>query len=338
MTHEFVDIVKQAVLHQEKGLKNVLATVVHLEGSSYRKPGVRMLICEDGKMVGAVSGGCVEKEVKLRAQSVFKDGIAKVITYDGRYRLGCEGILYVLIEPFHVVNDFINDFEKRLSDREEFAIHSSFVAEDEAKGDYGSTITFQNDKQYTFNEKLEFSSDLQKFSQKLKPLTRLLIVGGEHDAVKLTSVSSLLGWEVDVITSIKDPKSKTDFPGANTVTASTPEIVDLNIDSDTVVVLMTHNYVQDLRYLLKIINFNPMYIGILGSTKRRDQLENDLFHYKEDVSEELLDKIYSPAGLHIGAITPEEIAVSIVAEILAVIRKKEPYSLRKIKGKIHLQK
>ncbi|SNR17003.1 XdhC family protein [Tenacibaculum jejuense] len=338
MTYEFVDIVKQAVLHQEKGLKNVLATVVHLEGSSYRKPGVRMLICEDGKMIGAVSGGCVEKEVKLRAQSVFKDGIAKVITYDGRYRLGCEGILYILIEPFHVSNDFTNALEKRLSDREEFTIHSSFVAEDEAKGDYGSTITFQNDKQYTFNGKLEFSSDLQKFSQKLKPLTKLLIVGGEHDAVKLTSVSSLLGWEVDVITSIKDPKSKTDFPGANTVTASTPEIVDLTIDSDTVVVLMTHNYVQDLKYLLKIINFNPMYIGVLGSTKRRDQLENDLFHYKEDVSEELLDKIYSPAGLHIGAITPEEIAVSIVAEILAVIRKKEPYSLRKIKGKIHLQK
>ncbi|WP_442265539.1 XdhC family protein [Tenacibaculum sp. ZS6-P6] len=338
MTHEFVDIVKQAVLHQEKGLKNVLATVVHLEGSSYRKPGVRMLICEDGKMVGAVSGGCVEKEVKLRAQSVFKDGIAKVITYDGRYRLGCEGILYILIEPFYVSNDFINDFEKSLSDREEFTIHSSFVAEDDVKGDYGSNIAFQNDKQYTFNEKLEFSNDLQKFSQKLKPLTKLLIIGGEHDAVKLTSVSSLLGWEVDVITSIKDPKSKTDFPEANKVTASTPEIVDLNIDSDTVVVLMTHNYVQDLKYLLKIINFNPMYIGILGSTKRRDQLENDLFHYKEDVSEELLDKIYSPAGLHIGAITPEEIAVSIVAEILSVIRKKEPYSLRKIKGKIHLQK
>ncbi len=338
MTHEFVDIVKQAVLHQEKGLKNVLATVVHLEGSSYRKPGVRMLICEDGKMIGTVSGGCVEKEVKLRAQSVFKDGIAKVITYDGRYRLGCEGVLYILIEPFYVSNDFINDFEKRLSDREAFTIHASFVAEDESKGDYGSTITFQNDKQYTFGEKLEFSNDLQKFSQKLKPLTKLLIIGGEHDAVKLTSVSSLLGWEVDVITSIKDPKSNTDFPGANKVTASTPEIVDLTIDSDTVVVLMTHNYVQDLKYLLKIINFNPMYIGILGSTKRRDQLENDLFHYKEDVSEELLDKIYSPAGLHIGAITPEEIAVSIVAEILAVIRKKEPYSLRKIKGKIHLQK
>ncbi len=80
--------------------KAVLASVVALEGSSYRRPGVRMLLLEDGHMTGAVSGGCVEKEIFRQSESVFRTGIPKMMTYDGRYRLGCEGILYILLEPF----------------------------------------------------------------------------------------------------------------------------------------------------------------------------------------------------------------------------------------------
>ena len=137
-----------------------------------------------------------------------------------------------------------------------------------------------------------------------------------------------LGWEVDIITSIKDPKVLSDFPGAKSVTAQTPEIVDLKIDNETVVVLMTHTYVQDLKYLLKLESLKPKYIGIIGSSKRREQLQNELIHYSPDLSEKFLESIYSPAGLHIGAITPEEIALSILSEILSVIRKTETVSLR----------
>ena len=86
MTHEITNIFNDAIANQAKGSKNVLATVVFLEGSSYRKPGVRMLISEDGKMTGAVSGGCVAKEIKHRAESGFKTGEAKIMTSDGRSR------------------------------------------------------------------------------------------------------------------------------------------------------------------------------------------------------------------------------------------------------------
>ncbi|MGY8911333.1 MAG: XdhC family protein [Flavobacteriales bacterium] len=110
MMYEFKEIINQAVINQQKGLKNVLASVVYLEGSSYRKPGVRMLISEDLNSVGAVSGGCVEKEIIHRANTVFKDNQPKIITYDGRYRLGCEGILYILIEPFSIYDDFLKSF------------------------------------------------------------------------------------------------------------------------------------------------------------------------------------------------------------------------------------
>ncbi|MBT8303919.1 MAG: XdhC family protein [Bacteroidia bacterium] len=337
MTHEFKDIVQQANSNQQNDLRSVLATIVYLEGSSYRKPGVRMLISENGKMVGAVSGGCVENEVKRQAESVFQNGNAKIITYDGRYRLGCEGILYILIEPFSVSDEFLNSFNNALESREKFKIGSYYIKEDQATGKFGSVVYFNNKSSFAFNDFIDLKSleGLHVFSQTMKPSTKLLIIGGEHDAVKLCNMASSLGWEVDVVTSIKDPKLLSDFPGATSVSAQTPEIMDFNLDNETVVVLMTHNYAQDLQYLLKLASHTPRYIGILGSAKRRDQLQGDLFNYKDDLTEEFLSTIYSPAGLNIGAITPEEIALSIISEILTVVRETKPKSLRSISGKIH---
>lgn len=338
MTHEFKTIVSQAKINQQHGLKNVLATVVFLEGSSYRKPGVRMLISENGTRVGAVSGGCVENEVQQRAQSVFKDGKAKIITYDGRYRLGCEGTLYILIEPFYVSDEFLNAFYTILETRKPFTISTSYKKEDETTGVYGSVFQTENNLSFTFSEHYKPKNDADKdvFSQTLQPCFKLLIIGGEHDAVKLCSMASILGWEVTVITSIKDPKQLQDFPGATSVIAQTPELVNLQIDKETAVVLMTHNYVQDLKYLLKLEPLQPNYIGIIGSTKRREQLKNEVINYTPELSEDFLETIYSPAGLDIGAITPEEIALSIISEILAIKREKAAISLRTITGKIHI--
>lgn len=129
MTHEFKTIVENYRLAKKQGLKSVLATVVDLEGSSYRKPGVRMLILEDGNMIGAVSGGCVERDILRQSETVFKTGTAKMMTYDGRYRLGCEGILYILIEPFDPNETFLNCFETTLKKRKPFQIKSYFKRE-----------------------------------------------------------------------------------------------------------------------------------------------------------------------------------------------------------------
>jgi xanthine/CO dehydrogenase XdhC/CoxF family maturation factor len=87
--------------------------------------------------------------------------------------------------------------------------------------------------------------------------------------------------------------------------------------------------------VVKLSEYRPRYIGVLGAPSKRERLFNALFEFAPDISEDFLETIYTPAGLHIGAQTPEEIALSIVAEILAVTRKKEPFSLRKINGKIH---
>lgn len=338
MIHELKEIIGQAVVNQQKGLKNVLASVVHLDGSSYRKPGVRMLIGEDLSTVGAVSGGCVEKEIIHRAKSVFANDKAKIITYDGRFRLGCEGILYILIEPFFIENTFLKRFSDAIQQRESLEINSFFVKEDEISGNFGSQITFSNQENFTFSTR--FSSDeiteLDLFTQVLAPAFKLLIIGGEHDAVKLCKIASNLGWEIDVITSAKDPKQLADFPDANSVIGENPETIQFSdFNENTAIVIMTHSYVQDLKYVVKLANFQTKYIGILGAPKRGERLINELFERIPDVSDSFITSIYTPAGLHIGAQTPEEIAVSIIAEILAVFREKEPFSLRNLKGKIH---
>jgi len=336
MIHELKEIIQQAFNNQQKGLKNVLASVVFLEGSSYRKPGVRMLIAEDLSTIGAVSGGCVEKEIIHRAKSVFNDNQAKIITYDGRYRLGCEGILYILIEPFYVENELFNRFSDAIKRREIVEIQSYFIKEDEAFGNFGSQIVFPTQEAFAFRKNSSFEKEKEIFTQILKPTFKLLIIGVEHDAVKLCKIAANLGWEIDIITSAKDPKTLKDFPGANSVIGETPETIQFeNIEENSAIVIMNHSYIQDLKYVMQLSNYQPKYIGILGAPKRGERLLNELFELKPDLNPDFLEAIYTPAGLHIGAQTPEEIAVSIIAEILSVFNKKEPFSLRNLKGKIH---
>ncbi|MCQ0110017.1 XdhC family protein [Zhouia amylolytica] len=334
MTHEFLQLVKIARNKKENGIKCVLASVVHLEGSSYRKPGVRMLIDEHGNFTGAVSGGCVEKEICRRAQSVFQSNRSKVITYDGRYRLGCEGVLYILIEPFDVSKSFYFEFLIQMEARNSFQITSYFKRqEEEITGDFGSVLSFSDQQSFKFSKEQISISDNDLFKQSFKPRFKLLILGAEHDAVKLCTMASLLGWEVTVVSSIKDPKSISDFPGATRVLAENPEMIDLtDLDMQTAVVLMNHNYVTDLQYLIKLHAKEFCYLGMLGSFKRWEQLQHELLNYIPDISFSFLEKVCSPAGLNIGSETPEEIAISILSEILSVTRNKESYSLKKLKS------
>jgi xanthine dehydrogenase accessory factor len=297
-----------------------------------------MLISEDFNSVGAVSGGCVEKEIIHRAKNVFADNKPKIITYDGRYKLGCEGILYILIEPFFISEEFIQTFSESNANRASLKIESRFTKEDEASGNFGSVVTFENNKQFVFSETfiLQQKNDAAIFTQILAPSFKLIIIGGEHDAVKLCKITATLGWEIDVITSAKDSKQLSDFPGAHSVIGDTPETIQFSdIEQNTAIVIMNHSYVQDLKYLVKLSEYQPKYIGVLGAPSKRERLFNELFEFVPTISEDFLETIYSPAGLHIGAQTPEEIALSIIAEILSVIRKKEPFSLRKINGKIN---
>ncbi|NJB69869.1 xanthine/CO dehydrogenase XdhC/CoxF family maturation factor [Saonia flava] len=333
MTHELKKIVQTYIKAQDSGLKAVLATVVALEGSSYRRPGVRMLIMENGTFVGAVSGGCVEKEVFRQSESVFKTGIPKIMTYDGRYRLGCEGILYILIEPFAPKNDFLEVFDKIIQERKSFKIASFFNQKDSMDAGYGSVFKFE--KEHFNLQPNQTNKGFEAFEQKMEPCDKLIIIGAEHDAVQLCSYAALTGWEVTVVVTPMEEKDIAYFTGAKELIAASPEEYRPIIDEQTSVVLMTHSYVKDLKYLISLKETKPFYLGILGPSRRREKLLNEFLEYCPDISDVFFDNIHGPAGLDIGAETPQEIAISIMSEILSVLREKKPMKLKNKQGTIH---
>ena len=341
MTHEFKKLTQAYLRANIIGLKSVIATVIALEGSSYRRPGVRMMIDSSGQMTGAVSGGCVEKEILKQSETVFKTGVPKIMTYDGRYKLGCEGLLYILIEPFDPDRKMMTSFENTLEERKAFEITSCFSITVTNGENLGSIISFANKESYAFNKKvqnkLKSSPELKQFIQKMEPCFKLIIIGAEHDAVQLTRFASQLGWEVIVISNPSDPQNLGDFPGAHNLLAILPESFNVDdINEQTAVVLMTHSYVKDLNFLTALKDAKPIYLGLLGPAKRRERLLNEFIESNPMVKEEFFDLIYGPTGLNIGAETPEEISLSICSEILSVIRGRDPISLKDKKGKIHL--
>lgn len=334
MTHELKKIIAAGITAQQNNQSSVLVTVVALIGASYRRPGVRMLITENSAMIGAVSGGCVEKEILRQSGSVFKTQTPKVMTYDGRYRLGCEGMLYILIEPFTITSELIQAFNTTIKERCDFKISSHFLKKDSSDDLYGSVFQFKNST-ISLQQK-EPDTTHEVFTQTLKPCNKLLIIGAEHDAVQLSNYTSLSGWEVTIIAPPTEEKDISYFTGAQELIAQAPELFDASIvDEHTAVVLMTHSYVKDLQYLLALKDSNPTYIGILGPAKRREKLLNEFLEHCPDVDYTFFDQIHGPAGLDIGAETPQEIAVSILSEMLSVFRDKNPIMLKNKQGGIH---
>lgn len=341
MTHEIKQIIQGYLNAKHLGLSCVMATVVDLDGSSYRRPGVRMLINEHGQMTGAVSGGCVEKEILKQSHTVFKSGKAKMMTYDGRYRLGCEGTLYILIEVFSPEKELLEYFSRNLDERNPFEIHSYYSRNTDDSGDWGSQFIFKGGESFSFDGNSPLISNATSsalvFRQKLDPCFRLMIIGAEHDAAQLSIMAASLGWEVSVVVSPSNPAVLNDFPGAVELIKQNPDQLSTEaIDERMAIVLMTHSYVKDLEFLFTLRNTRPVYIGLLGPSNRRERILNDLIEKYPSIDEGIFDLIFGPAGLNIGSETPQEIALSICAEILSVIRKQEPKSLKDKLGGIHL--
>ncbi len=337
MTHEIKYLFQTLRTWQELGQKAVFVSVVDLDGSSYRRPGVRMIIREDGISAGAVSGGCVEDEIIRQAQSVFSIGKAKVMTYDGRLRIGCEGVIFVLIEPVSLSEELLKEMEKVWRARGTFKMESFYYREVGESEQMGSVIRIR-DRNYTLHPTFhpEDIGNQHCFSQTFGPLFQLYIFGAEHDAVQLSQAAKLLGWEVTVVASPDESKSCDYFPGADAlITPSFEEIDTSQMDGQTAVVLMTHSFQKDVRYLMALKECQPAYIGLLGSVQRRERVLSMLLEHSPEVSVEFLDSIRGPAGISIGAESAPEISISVLAEILSVVREQDPVSLKDKDGSIH---
>lgn len=352
---EIRDIIAAFDKAQSQGKQTALATVVHVEGSSYRKEGARMLITEDGELTGAISGGCLEGDALRKALFVMQENKPKLLVYDTSdeddveigFQLGCNGIIHVLIEPIdplkkenpvallkeavikrqYAVVATVFSLERNLHQPGTCLLLKEDGAIIQTNDDKHFNKLLENDAQKVLSnhksmiEKYELSDQkLTAFIHIIQPQITLIIVGAGNDAIPLVSMGELLGWKVSVIDGRPDYANKKRFTSGCQVIVAKPEKIfsEIIIDDQTVFVLMTHNYNYDLAMLRELMQREVRYIGILGSRGKMARMIEDLKSEGKFV-EERLPSVFGPVGLDIGAETPEEIALSIISEIQTVL-------------------
>jgi len=359
---EINDILKAYEKAEKLNLRSALATVVRVEGSSYRRPGARMLVTEDGLLTGAISGGCLEGDALKKALSAIHQQENKLVTYDTTdeddakfgVQLGCNGIVHILFEPIKSDDALhpIHLLKTLLGKREDAVVVTLFaIAEKnqlgtsliyrkgEIKGKVPAAIeiALKADAQYILSHKIsEFKKykEIDAFIEFISPPIALVIAGAGNDAQPLAAIAYLLGWQVTVADGRPTHASQQRFPHADNVWIAKPAqlLPQLVIDTQTAVVLMTHNYNYDLELLRLLLATDAPYIGTLGPKKKLIRMLDEL----NVNTEENMQRIHGPIGLAIGAETAEEIAVSIVAEIKSALSGASGISLKDKEGSIHI--
>ncbi len=355
---ELKDIVAAFDKAQQQGQQTALATVVLVEGSAYRRPGARMLITEDGQLTGAISGGCLEGDALRKAQQVMYKQKAMLVTYDTTDEddaklgvgLGCNGIIHILIEPILTKDPQhpLQLLKEWLRQRQTAVLTTLFSLEDKKGVQPGTALllttagitrnafldnvewpdnTLEEDAREALRTRLHstreytFTATFTAFIEVLEPAPRLLIFGAGNDAIPLTAMADVLGWDTTVIDGRPAYASAQRFPKAGRVLVAKPDQVlpQLTIDERTAAVLMTHNYNYDLAMLRQLLPLQLSYIGSLGPKKKLERMLDELRDAGETIPPEQLEKVYGPTGLDIGAEGSEEIALSILSEIKAVL-------------------
>ncbi|MCP5544546.1 MAG: XdhC family protein [Akkermansiaceae bacterium] len=292
--------------HATSGL--ALATLVSREGSSYRQPGARMLVAADGARAGSLSGGCLEEGVAAVAEQVLADGVARVEHIDTRPHFGCPGKLTILIEK--LAPGFADDVSRRVTARETFRIATS---------ETGSRV-----------------GDGKGFVETVGPRPRLVAVGWTSDQDPLFQMASILGWECHRI--VRDPRIDLHPVAGETISAPAAAALRETFvpDAKTAVLVMSHHLATDLAFLKAAVMEDYGYIGLLGSRRRREELLGELGAggFLED--DGWTRRFHAPVGLDLGAENPPSIALSILAEIQAVLSGHDAGFLRDRLGRIHL--
>lgn len=300
---DIYDILRE--FEKRRGQSFALATLVRAEGSSYRRPGARMLVCEDGRIVGSLSSGCVEEAVSVRARDVLRTAEPAMLNFDMRRSFGCNGKIDIFIE--RVSEYFLVDLARNLAARRSCVTVTAYQGKTVGSRVVGFDYGQQPSQSYRVAGEHEFIHEIH-------PPIRFFVFGEGPDSAPLRYLCELLGWQAI-------------------------EIVDANafsIESDdwTAAIVKSHNYGRDFTALQKLLPLNLRYVGLIGPKKRRDQLLNDLL----DVGVAINAGFFAPAGVDLGAETPQEIALSIVTEIQRVFAGGSGESLRERKISIHASK
>jgi len=319
----------------------VLATLVSVAGSSYRRPGARLLVRADGSRLGSVSGGCLEEDVLARAERVRASGMAEAAVYDTTAEndlvwgvgLGCHGVVRVLIEPVPKPP----------------AWAAAVASAAERRTRVQLIVTHEHDSPFGWGTRLRDSvAPVERagvFAQEFIPPPCLAIFGAGDDAMPLAKLAHGLGWRVVVADPRVALNTAERFPWAanreigpaDTLVArvfGAPAQPSSAADGG-VAVVMTHHYVHDVPILRDLLPRRLGYVGLLGPRKRAERILADLTAEGCSISAEECARLHAPVGLDLGAEAPAEVAHAIVAEILAVLHDRDARPLRWRERPIH---
>jgi xanthine/CO dehydrogenase XdhC/CoxF family maturation factor len=331
-----------------------------------------MLITDDGKWVGSISGGCLEGDALRKARLVMSNRKPMTVTYDTREEsnqnlgigLGCNGMIDVLIEPIEISeahhpikifttivgtnnpvalatifnsNDEKITGQKLLIDEEGKILNTTIANDgisDLVKSDLQDLFNSQNSqaKTYSVNE-----NRLEVYLELIQPSISVIIFGGGFDSRPVSGLAKSLGWDVTVTDECVAHIAPVFFPDANKLSLCDRNFIDreFNITPYTACILMSHNYEYDRDVLRKVLKSPAPYIGILGPKKRFDKMLVEFDKEGLSLSPDEFHRIHSPIGIDIGAETPDEIALSIVAEIQAKFSHRSGGFLKYRQGPIH---
>ena len=333
-----------------------LATVIQVEGSAYRRPGARMLIAEDGRTWGGVSGGCLERDVAQRGRGVIASDTPFVMRYDtsddeqiGNIATGCGGTVEILIQPITLQTPGpMHFFARVLADRAPVTIATVVRAGGAWKMHEGSCTNLDADLHDwpapVFEAAVQRAAlsragvirvdapdaTADVFVETIHPPQRLVVFGAGPDVVPVLRISKTLGWHVTIVAASASHAIADRFSTADVLrmTSVDQPLAGVDLPADAAVVVMTHNVHRD-GAILSAMPLRPRYLGVLGPKHRTQRLLDaaPLLRSMPDV--------YAPIGFDIGAEAPEEIALAIMAEIQTVLRGATGQPLRDLDRPIH---
>jgi len=304
----FAELARFARTGLAGGQRALLAHLVRVEGSHYRRAGARAVIAEDGASAGAISAGCLEADLALRIPELHRQKSPAFVEYDLRadddsawgLGLGCGGRLTIRLAS--VDEDVARELE-----RIAHALSEGRVVRVETELPGGKTCV-----------------------EDIEPPLSLIVCGSGPDAAALAAQALLVGWTVRAFAVRIGAAAGSRFRGLGVPLAAPGEIPRVAKRRRTAAVVMTHNFADDLEMLSRLSGIPLAYLGVLGPRERTRRLANAL--RLEGIA---LEALHAPAGLDIGAETPEEIAVAIAAEVHARVAGRTGGFLRDRPGAIH---
>lgn len=346
----------------------VLATIVDVDGSAYRRPGAKMLIAADGVSLGAVTAGCLEGPVVDLAATIREEGRPQLETFDlmdddeWGLGLGCNGIIDLLLEP---LDASIDPALSSLDDREPVAVLTAVEASDPTISVGDRTVINANGESLSSNDRnplpdevvdevastiaelrsagksasLDISTadgDVRVFVDTIEPAPRLLLFGNQNDVHPVSRLGRDIGFEVVVASARGATAADEDFPHAHEVVATHPTEIEELSDKLTYAVLMSHNLLDD-QLAMESLQRSPdvPYIGLMGPRERFEQMLDELAEDGTTFTEDQLERVSTPVGLDLGGGEPIQIALSIVSEALAIHNRRSGGRLKDRGGPIH---